>query len=127
MPDDELLQRLKTALANRYDVEQELGHGGMAIVYLARDLKHDRSVALKVMRPELTTSLGGERFLREISIAAKLSFPTSSRCTIPVMLTGCCTTSCRSSRVSHSGICLTASNSFPWKTPSESPAKLQMH
>ncbi len=71
----DLLDQLQNSLSDHYEVQRELGSGGMAIVYLARDLKHDRSVALKVMRPELTTSLGGERFLREISIAAKLSHP----------------------------------------------------
>ena len=63
------------ALADRYRVERELGRGGMATVYLARDLKHDRPVALKVLRPELGASLGPERFLLEISIAARLQHP----------------------------------------------------
>jgi serine/threonine-protein kinase len=71
----DLLERLKTALADRYRTERELGSGGMATVYLAHDLKHDRRVALKVMRPELSAILGGERFLREIRIAAKLNHP----------------------------------------------------
>jgi len=66
---------LVTALAGRYDIERELGHGGMAIVYLARDARHDRHVAIKVLRPELATSLGAERFLREINIAARLTHP----------------------------------------------------
>jgi serine/threonine protein kinase/tetratricopeptide (TPR) repeat protein len=69
------LDRLKTALADRYTIERELGSGGMATVYLAHDVKHDRQVALKVMRPELSAILGGERFLREIRIAAKLNHP----------------------------------------------------
>ena len=67
--------RLKTALADRYEIERELGAGGMATVYLAHDQKHDRKVAIKVMRPELSAILGGERFLREVSIAAKLNHP----------------------------------------------------
>ncbi|MCH8254627.1 MAG: hypothetical protein IID06_04685 [Gemmatimonadetes bacterium] len=66
----ELLDRLKSALADRDAVEQELGAGGMATVYLAEDLKHDRQVAVKVLRPDLAASLGSERFLREIKIAA---------------------------------------------------------
>ena len=70
-----LLDRLKAALADRYRIERELGSGGMATVYLAHDVKHDRQVALKVMRPELSAILGGERFLREIRIAAKLNHP----------------------------------------------------
>ncbi|MCH8145375.1 MAG: protein kinase, partial [Gemmatimonadetes bacterium] len=71
----DLLQRLRSALADQYELEGELGAGGMAIVFLARDIKHDRQVALKVFRPELAASLGTERFLREIRIAAKLSHP----------------------------------------------------
>ena len=56
-------------------VERELGHGGMATVYLARDLKHDREVAVKVLRPELTAVLGRERFLAEVALTAKLDHP----------------------------------------------------
>ena len=66
---------LATALAGRYEIERELGHGGMAIVYLARDVRHDRHVAVKALRPELATTLGAERFLREINIAARLTHP----------------------------------------------------
>lgn len=57
----DVLDRLKAALADRYRIERELGSGGMATVYLAQDLKRDRQVALKVMRPELAASLGPER------------------------------------------------------------------
>ncbi len=71
----ELLDRLKTALADRYAIEREIGAGGMATVYLAEDLKHHRKVAVKVLRPELAATLGPERFLREIEIAAKLTHP----------------------------------------------------
>ena len=67
--------RLAAALAGRYAIERELGAGGMARVYLARDLKHDRPVALKVLRPELAAALGAERFLQEIRISAKLDHP----------------------------------------------------
>jgi eukaryotic-like serine/threonine-protein kinase len=70
-----ITQRLATALAGRYTVERELGHGGMATVHLARDLKHDRAVAIKVLRPELGEAMGGERFMREITIASKLQSP----------------------------------------------------
>jgi serine/threonine-protein kinase len=67
--------RLNSALAGRYAIERELGAGGMATVYLAHDLKHDRQVAIKVLRVELAESLGRERFLREIQLAAKLVHP----------------------------------------------------
>ncbi len=67
--------RLKTALSDRYAIEEELGAGGMATVYLAEDLKLHRKVAVKVLRPELAAALGPERFLREIEIAAKLHHP----------------------------------------------------
>ena len=69
------LSRLQAALANHYRIERELGRGGMATVWLAHDLKHDRQVAIKVIRPELAAALGGERFLREIGIAAHLQHP----------------------------------------------------
>ncbi len=70
-----LQNRLQAALPERYNIERELGHGGMANVYLAKDLKHPRSVALKVLKPELASSLGTDRFLREIEIAAGLTHP----------------------------------------------------
>jgi serine/threonine-protein kinase len=66
---------LQQALRDRYVLERELGRGGMATVYLARDLRHDRPVALKVLHPELATSLGPERFLREVKLAARLQHP----------------------------------------------------
>src|SRR6266540_4510795 len=71
----ELPARLSAALSRSYRIERELGAGGMATVYLARDLKHDRDVALKVLRPELAAVLGAERFLQEIRISAKLDHP----------------------------------------------------
>jgi formylglycine-generating enzyme required for sulfatase activity len=71
----DLRDRLAAALADRYRIEREVGAGGMATVYLAQDLKHNRNVALKVLRPELAAALGGERFLREIEIAAQIEHP----------------------------------------------------
>ncbi|MCH7874893.1 MAG: serine/threonine protein kinase, partial [Gemmatimonadetes bacterium] len=65
------VDRLSTALADRYRIERELGRGGMAVVFLARDLRHDRQVAVKVLRPELSQSLGEDRFLREIGIESR--------------------------------------------------------
>jgi eukaryotic-like serine/threonine-protein kinase len=69
------VDRLRTALADRYRLERELGQGGMATVYLAQDLKHDRRVAIKVLRPELAAVIGAERFLREIRTIATLQHP----------------------------------------------------
>jgi eukaryotic-like serine/threonine-protein kinase len=66
---------LAAQLRSRYTIERELGRGGMATVYLARDLRHDRPVALKVLHPELAATLGPERFLREIRLAARLQHP----------------------------------------------------
>jgi eukaryotic-like serine/threonine-protein kinase len=66
---------LQAALADRYRIEHELGRGGMATVYLAHDLRHDRPVALKVLRPELAAALGPERFLRETKLTARLQHP----------------------------------------------------
>jgi tRNA A-37 threonylcarbamoyl transferase component Bud32/tetratricopeptide (TPR) repeat protein/TolB-like protein len=71
----DILDRLKVALADRYRIERELGAGGMATVYLAHDIRHERPVAVKVLRPELAAALGSERFLREIKIAANLNHP----------------------------------------------------
>ncbi len=68
-------QQLKTALADRYAIERELGQGGMATVYLAHDVKHERKVALKVLRPELAAVIGAERFLAEIKVTANLQHP----------------------------------------------------
>lgn len=68
-------RRLRAALAGRYDLEHELGHGGMATVHLARDVRHDRRVAIKVLRSELAAVLGMDRFLQEIRVAAQLTHP----------------------------------------------------
>ena len=72
---DDPIDRLRSALAGRYAVEWEVGRGGMSRVYAARDLRHGRRVAIKVLRPELATILGADRFLREIEIAARLQHP----------------------------------------------------
>src|SRR5215510_11299339 len=66
---------LSTALADRYKIERQLGQGGMATVYLAQDLKHDRQVAIKVLKPELAAVLGAERFVVEIKTTAALQHP----------------------------------------------------
>ncbi len=69
------LERLTAALADHYVIERQLGEGGMATVYLAHDVKHDRNVAVKVLRPELSAILGAERFLNEIKVTANLQHP----------------------------------------------------
>src|SRR4029079_5912718 len=71
----DVLTRLTTALETRYRIEREVGVGGMATVYLAHDLRHERDVAIKVLHPDLTAALGAERFLAEIKTAAKLQHP----------------------------------------------------
>ena len=72
---DDALVATRNALADRYTVEREVGRGGMATVYVAEEAKHSRQVAIKVLHPELAATLGAERFLREIGIAARLSHP----------------------------------------------------
>jgi Tol biopolymer transport system component/tRNA A-37 threonylcarbamoyl transferase component Bud32 len=69
------LERLRASLADRYRLERELGQGGMATVYLAQDLKHQRQVAIKVLKPELAAVLGAERFVQEITTTAQLQHP----------------------------------------------------
>ncbi len=70
-----MLERFRSAVADRYAIDRELGQGGMAWVYLAQDLKHHRPVAIKVLRPELGEAIGADRFMREIETAAKLTHP----------------------------------------------------
>ena len=67
--------RLNAALEGRYAIEREIGEGGMATVFLADDLKHERKVALKVLKPELAAVVGAERFLSEIKVTANLQHP----------------------------------------------------
>jgi hypothetical protein len=74
-PLPDLTNRLKNALAGRYAIERELGSGGMATVWLGRDVRYDRAVAVKVLRPDLSAALGADRFLREIRITAQLNHP----------------------------------------------------
>src|SRR5574342_385358 len=71
----DLLDRLRSSLADRYTFDREIGRGGMATVYRAEDVKHHRPVAIKVLHPYLAMNLGSERFLREIQIAAQLQHP----------------------------------------------------
>ena len=68
-------EQLGRGLNGRYTLDRELGEGGMAVVFLAHDLRHDRSVALKVLKPEISAEVGAERFLREIKLAARLTHP----------------------------------------------------
>ena len=68
-------ESLKAALADRYEIEGELDRGGMAVVYTAKDLRHDRKVAIKVLMPSLSATVGTERFLREVEVIAKLEHP----------------------------------------------------
>ncbi len=70
-----LEERLQAGVTGQYSIERVLGEGGMAIVFLSRDLRHDRLVALKVLRPEVASEIGGDRFLREIKLVAGLTHP----------------------------------------------------
>src|SRR5512141_1940365 len=69
------LERIRSAFSDNYTIDRELGRGGMSTVYLAQDAKHERLVALKVLHPELAATVGADRFLREIEIAAQLHHP----------------------------------------------------
>jgi serine/threonine protein kinase len=71
----DLRTQLQDSLRSSYDLEREIGRGGMATVFLARDIKHDRRVAVKVLNPELGAVLGVERFLSEIKVTANLQHP----------------------------------------------------
>ena len=88
----DLIDRLKTALSSRYRIERELGAGGMATVYLAQDLKHDRRVAVKVLRSELATALGPHDFFRKSRSRPASTIPTSYHSSIRGKPTDSCTT-----------------------------------
>jgi serine/threonine-protein kinase len=96
----ESLDRLKSALADRYTVERMIGAGGMADVYLTHDLRHNRKVAIKVMHHDLAELVGVERFLQEIETTAKLQHPHI----LPVPSTARSSTSCRTSKASRSAV-----------------------
>lgn len=81
-------QQLRAGLGDRYQIERQIGEGGMATVFLARDLKHDRPVAIKVFRPELAATMGADRFFHEIELSARLQHPTSCRSTTRELLAG---------------------------------------
>ena len=68
----DLSARLSAALSGRYEIQREIGRGGMSVVFLAKDLKHNRDVAIKALRPELTESVGADRFQREVEIVSHL-------------------------------------------------------
>lgn len=72
---EELLNKLRDSLSDKYDVESKLGEGGMATVFLARDVRHERRVAIKLLHEDLGAALGVERFKREIEIATSLTHP----------------------------------------------------
>jgi len=86
-----LTQRLTAALAGRYSIDREIGIGGMATVYLAQDVKHNRRVAVKVLKPELAAVVAPERFLAEIEVTANLQHPHLLPLLILARRTGCCT------------------------------------
>ncbi len=74
-PDSDAVARLRAGLEGRYVLQREIGSGGMATVYSAEDIRHTRQVAIKLLRPELSAILGGERFLNEIRVTAHLQHP----------------------------------------------------
>ena len=122
---------LAEALRDRYLIERELGAGGMATVYLAHDVRHDRKVALKVLRPELAVSLGPERFQREIKLAARLQHPQivsvhDSGQTTAQPARPCSGSRCRTWRANRCGNVSRGSGSSRSRTPCESPARRRL-
>ena len=120
----DLREQLERGLTDHYRIERELGRGGMATVYLAQDLRHDRPVALKVLHPELARALGPERFQREIRLAARLQHPHILTVHDSGEAAGPASGSpCRSSRARASATGSGASGSSRWTTRSGSPAR----
>ena len=111
---DDLSERLARALSGRYRIYHEVGAGGMARVFQAEDLRHERLVALKTLRQELSPSLGADRFLREIRLAARLDHPTSSRSTIPASPTAACSTPCRTWKARACATTCAGRDNCPW-------------
>ena len=104
--------RLSEALADRYRIERELGQGGMATVYLARDLKHDRDVAIKVLNPDLSQTRGAERFCARSNSPRGSVIRTSCPCSIQAKQAARCSTSCRASRGRRCAIDCTTRSSY---------------
>jgi serine/threonine protein kinase len=133
----EIAERLKLALADRYRIERELGAGGMATVFLAEDLKHDRKVALKILKPELAAVLGADRFIQEIKTTASLQHPhrpppasstrTSCRSSIRGKQTVFSSTSCPTSKARRYVTSWTAKRSSGSTRPCASRARWPMH
>src|SRR5215210_644737 len=118
---------LREGLADRYTIERELGRGGMATVYLARDLRHDRPVALKLLHPDLAHALGPERFLREIKFAARLQHPHILTLHDSGNAAGSCGIPCRTSTVSRCATGSVESGSCRWARPFGSRGKWRTH
>ena len=124
----EILERLsKAALADHYTLKHELGRGGMAIVYLADDLKHHRSVALKVLHPDLAQTLGAERFQLESNSLRGYNIRISSPCWIPGKPPVNFGSRCRSLRASRSATDCRGSDNCRWTAPCGLPSKLLVH
>ena len=105
-------ERLEAALDGKYLIESKLGEGGMATVYLAQDVKHERKVALKILKPELAAVIGAERFLTEIKTTAGPPAPSYPRAaSIQARPVATSTTSCRTSRARRCGTSSTARSS----------------
>ena len=118
------ITRLNAALEGRYRVEREIGEGGMAVVYLAEDLRHERKVALKVLKPELAAVVGAERFLAEIKTTANLQHPHILPLHDPERRTASCSSSRRTSKEILCATRSIARNSWASRRRSGSPRRL---